>query len=692
MIYRPVFRLVLSVLESKWPKDKARAYAVVVDPSSGQSGVYLDGVPWPSEFFAGDTGDAPAPPTYLPGTLGLVSLRTQETMQNHGASLSLLVGEVGASLRKRILPHDLLRVEIFDASTRTWRCAFDGHLVNIQWSKQSDPGSYHWRMDISAQGLQKIFSEQWLDWQSMVRATDTKGFNPASKGFSFFKELADVKGDLPISELVKKFIIGAVDQFLEFGVRGQRAGNGRTFQVASNLADPKVAARDWQTAWNVFIFPTQSWYLQARGAIWGLLAGLSEPDVHEFFISYDRDGSATEFREIPTIVFRPRPWPGPPARAVTAKVNGDPVDDDSLWRDLDVLITGLPGSLPAAFSVGTSRNDSVRSNHFFISLAGAADTSPNDLSFTRTALGFRVDEGLVKRYGFSSRQVSLGNYLQRMDNYYFFILPSLLDRVAWQEAPLPFLLDQTRSFPLIPGVHVGSVLQDHSESQDAPTTGYIISVAHSISGNGKSLRAETVIGTTRAIEGVTAEGYPAAVRKLVDLKNVSFVSASEVDKANKTYAAAEHSQPAAVNPPGTGKYDLFISSSHPELQDKNPPNNIKVNLSHLEKFGIKWVDDLVGPIVLTSVYRSPSLNARVSTNRNSDHMKGLAFDFQMASGGDTALYQAFLKIRDSKNVLLFKDCIIETRASDGVKWIHYAVYPPGGAGEQHMNDGAKTGD
>lgn len=675
MIYRPIFRLVLSSLER--PEDSARAYAVIVDPSSdASSGIYLDGLPWDSEFFSGEDG---SPPFHVPGSLGLVSLKTQETMQNHSASVSLVLGEVGSALRKRVLPQDPLRIEFLDPATGRWACGFDGFLTNVQWSRQSSPGSYHWRMDLAGQGLQKLLSEQWLDWQSMIRAVDNKSM-VGSKGFGFYKELDNLKGDVPVSELMRIFIRGAVDEFLEIGVRGTRVGSGRTFQVSPRK-------RDWQTYRDLAVLPTQQWYLMQRGPIWGLLAGLSEGDVHEFFITYDQDpNSLDEFREIPTIVFRPRPWPGPPGSAVTAK-DAEKVDDNSLWPNLNVVFAGLYG-VPAAISVGTSRNDSARANSFFISLSGASDGSAHDLLADKVVLGYRVDENLVKRYGFSSRQVSCGRQYQRPEVYFETILPAILDRVAWQEAPLPFLLDQTRTFPLMPGVHVGSVLQDHSESLEAPTTGYIISVAHSLTGSPKGLHASTTIGTTRAIEGVDAEGYPAAVRKLVNLKKVSFLSPAETEAAMNSFRANTHSQPSPVAPQ-PGADDLFVSN-HPELQDRNPGPGIAANLAHLQKFGIDWVRDTVGAIIITSVYRSRALNDRVSKNRNSDHLKGLAFDFQVP-GGELELMVAWNKIRAAKGLLLFKDCILETRPEDGVQWIHYSVYPPGGAGGNNAGF-AKTGD
>lgn len=678
MIYRPFFRLTLSALER--PVDpnrpelygKARPYALIMDPSNGESGIYVDGLPWDSEFMPSrDTA------RHIPGPLGLESMQTSETMQGHGASASFLMGEIGALLRDRVLPHDPLLVEILEPSTGRWRTAFDGHLSSIRWTKQSSPGAYRWKLSISAQGIQKVFSEQWLDWQAMIRAADNKAFNTASKGFSFFHDLARLNEEnTPVSDLMRKFIVGAVDQFLEFGVRGNRAGIDRTFQTANG--------RDWQSAFGLFVFGTTQWYLMQRGPIWGMLSGLSEPDVHEFFITYAKDPSRSEtyYRDLPTLVFRPRPWPGPPAASVTAK--GGSGDDDSLWRDLDVVKTGLPGFGPAAFSVGTSRNDASRTNAFFISIAGATDSSPGAMDAAKLALGFRVDEGLVKRYGFSMRQVSIGSYLKRSEEYFDTILPAVLDRVAWQEAPLPFLLDQTRSFPLMPGVHVGSVLEDYSEDQSLPTTGYIISVEHSFSGSTKSLHAETKIGTTRAIEGVTAANYPEAVRRFVGIQYQKFIDAPGQDELRGTFVAPKHSQPAPVAP--VGPDDLQVTD-RPHLQD-TPNKAAQAELSRL-RLEITKVKIVLGAITITSVYRSVALNRFVGGRADSDHLFGRAFDFQVA-GGAPEHETALGKLVAQKGQLEFKEIVLETKG--GKTWLHYAIPRAGDPPARRIVDGAQTGD
>ncbi len=659
MIYRPTFRLVLSSLESLAPMDAERAYAVILDPSSPTtSGIYFDGLPWDSPYIQGP------PPKFMAGSLGLISLRTQETMQGHSASLSITLGAIGGVLRPRVLPHDPLRIEILSADGR-WTCAFDGNLSGVQWTRASSADSYRWRLDITAAGLQKVLSEQWLDWQGFVQAEAGKNF-PGTAGFSFFHELAKQQGAIPVSDLMRMFISGAVDKFLDFGVRGARAASGTTFQFSPN-------PRDWQSAWGLFVFATENWYLMKQGPIWGILQGLAEPDVHEFFLTYQPDPNASEYREIPTLVFRPRPWPGPPAAAVTAKVTGAPVDDDSIWRQLDVVMTGVPTGPGAALRVGSSRSDASRANTFFVSLSGAQDSNPTGMSYERVALGFRMDDNLIKRYGFSSRQVSIGSYLKADPSYFDVILPSVLDRVAWQEAPLPFLLDQVHDFPLMPGIHIGSVLEDYSENASLPSTGYVISVSHSISGSPKGLQAQTSVGITRGLDGVTADQYPAAVRALVDLKMVTYMTPTEVKAARADWVSSSHFQPAEVNPlPGP---DNLLATSTPQYQDQ-PTDAVKANLAILAGHIFK-VRNLLGNIIITSAYRSVKLNAYWGGVPGSAHTKGLAFDFQVP-GGSGALTQAFSTLTNNAASLGYRVIVFETRSSDGVQWIHYEI-PAAGA-------------
>jgi hypothetical protein len=666
VIYRPIFRLVLSSLESSASVDSGRAYAVVIDPAS-QSGVYIDGLPWASPYVSGPQ------PRFVPGNLGVASLHTGETMQGHSASLSLSLGPVGQLLRSRVLPHDPLRIELL-RSDGAWVCAFDGYLSSVQITRASMPDSYRWRMDIAAVGVHKIFSEQWLDWQGLVRAGSSKDF--FGPGFSFYQELAKQQGQLHVSDLLKMFITGAVDRFLDFGVRGFRAASGSTFQTSPN-------ARDWQTAWNLFLFSTGGWYLMQQGPLWGIFQGLAEHDIHEFFITYQQDPTAPEYREIPTIVLRPRPWPGPPASAVTGEVSGAPADDDSIWRQLEVIRSGVPGGVPAALRVGTARQDGARSNAFFVSMGGASTGSPAAMNMAKAALGCRIDESLVKRYGFSSRQVSIGDYYRPVPEYFTSILPAVLDRVAWQDAPLPFLLDQTRGFPLIPGMHVGCVLEDYSESASSPTTGYVISVSHSISGSPQGLQAETVVGTTRGIEGVTAEQYPAAARALVNLQKVSYLDGAGMKAARDYFADQSHYQPAPLAPaPGP---DNLLVTNRPDLQDQPTPA-VWANLALLQNH-ISRVRDLLGAITLTSVYRSEKLNAAFGGRVGSAHTKGLAFDFQVPGGG-AGLFAAFEKLQADAPSLGYQLIVFETRRTDGVQWIHYEIPAAGGKPALRATDGS----
>jgi len=63
--------------------------------------------------------------------------------------------------------------------------------------------------------------------------------------------------------------------------------------------------------------------------------------------------------------------------------------------------------------------------------------------------------------------------------------------------------------------------------------------------------------------------------------------------------------------------------------DNTPPNHIVENLYTLAMF-LERVRDCVGrPIMISSAYRSPDVNAKIGGSPTSDHMQGLAADIKV---------------------------------------------------------------
>jgi hypothetical protein len=75
------------------------------------------------------------------------------------------------------------------------------------------------------------------------------------------------------------------------------------------------------------------------------------------------------------------------------------------------------------------------------------------------------------------------------------------------------------------------------------------------------------------------------------------------------------------------------------------------------------VRDLLGgkPVLVSSAYRSPELNAAIGGSKNSQHMSGEAVDFTCPKFGTPE--QIVQKIKDSP--LLFDQCILEY-----YRWVH----------------------
>ena len=66
--------------------------------------------------------------------------------------------------------------------------------------------------------------------------------------------------------------------------------------------------------------------------------------------------------------------------------------------------------------------------------------------------------------------------------------------------------------------------------------------------------------------------------------------------------------------------------------DNTPTPQVITNLTNLVKNVLQPLRDLVGkPIVISSGYRSPAVNAAIGGAKNSEHMTGCAADFTIPS-------------------------------------------------------------
>lgn len=98
--------------------------------------------------------------------------------------------------------------------------------------------------------------------------------------------------------------------------------------------------------------------------------------------------------------------------------------------------------------------------------------------------------------------------------------------------------------------------------------------------------------------------------------------------------------------------------------DNTPPESVRKNLDKLCDYVLQPLRDKLGkPIVVTSGYRSPAVNAAIGGARNSAHMSGLAADIHVPGMTTAALMK---KIKELK---LPVDQVID----EFDNWVHVAV-------------------
>jgi len=117
----------------------------------------------------------------------------------------------------------------------------------------------------------------------------------------------------------------------------------------------------------------------------------------------------------------------------------------------------------------------------------------------------------------------------------------------------------------------------------------------------------------------------------------------------------------------TGQSDLLASNR----AEARASTDVMLRL-HLVAAVLQQVRDHFGkPVVITSGYRGPTLNARIGGSRTSQHMKGEAADFHV-KGVD--LTEVFRWIEGSG--LRFGQLILEGQQQDKPTWIHLSLgYP-----------------
>jgi hypothetical protein len=406
--------------------------------------------------------------------------------------------EVANAIRDRVRHMDHLRVEISDGTGM--RVAFDGFLDAESGNKTSSPNSYRTEFTVSACGIMQVLNQSWFNWQGAVQPAEdifTQG-----AGTTLYQKLANGMS-MEAQDIIKAFLSAGsgiikvkAGQDPIFPGDFFLFGEGDNFKSAFELAFPYPALV----------------YQNYSGPLWGLIADLADPDIHECFFTYTAD--AASGREKPTLFFRPRPIPGGPG-------------DDARWKALPVFKIG--DGTPAAKMIAEEKRSNPHPNAFHWASADS-DVAWDDQA-SKMVFGFWIDKHGINRYGYSAKAVAsrlppLGS-IDKPHKAWTDQIHDIVERVAWQEAVLPNLTTRTMHMALRPGLRAGCILEDHTGTK--PVTGYITSIGHRVQAD--PFMAVTTVGVTRCFQA-TAEEYPDKVRATVDIVHKNYVEGTTAGSAS----------------------------------------------------------------------------------------------------------------------------------------------------------------
>lgn len=117
--------------------------------------------------------------------------------------------------------------------------------------------------------------------------------------------------------------------------------------------------------------------------------------------------------------------------------------------------------------------------------------------------------------------------------------------------------------------------------------------------------------------------------------------------------------------------------------DNTPTIQILENLKHTAKSADVIRAFLGKPVIVSSGYRSPQLNAAIGGSKTSSHMQGYAIDMRCPDFGTPR--QVFAALRDAG--IRFDQLILEMPNSPSGGWVHVG-FAPEYRGERLVFDGS----
>jgi hypothetical protein len=473
--------------------------------------------------------------TTIRPVLSVGQLDTTESISSvQSANLNLSgASEVAALLRDRILPMDRVRIEITNGTE--WRLAFDGFVSSESYRASSTPDSVSASFSISCSGLWKLLQQSWFNWHGVIEpGYDMKVGSEGQKLFvKFGKEPV-----MPPQEVIRYFIEAAL-ALVKLETSDGRIGANGFFSLGSGKL--------WQSAFDIAyplpVATLPSW----KGPLSGLIQELAQPDIHECFVSYRKIGE----REKPVLVFRPRPYPGAgPKKKDDPDVVSAPTEQDSqeMMAGDDANWKALPlhriKDEPLAKSVMHQRSDHTHPNAFHWSNS-SSDTAIKEYE-QKLRYGYRIDTKSLDRFGYSARPVastlpSISFVPEGSRKPFVDKMARLVERIAYQEACIPYLWSRTVQLPLRPGIHPGEVVEDWSLG--VPWTGYVSTVEHRIAAN--PWTGQTTLTMVRCIQ-CKAEDYPSKMRSHVAIEHRSYVATNFAGAASDEETRASQRNPSLV--------------------------------------------------------------------------------------------------------------------------------------------------
>ena len=120
--------------------------------------------------------------------------------------------------------------------------------------------------------------------------------------------------------------------------------------------------------------------------------------------------------------------------------------------------------------------------------------------------------------------------------------------------------------------------------------------------------------------------------------------------------------------------------------DNSVPSELMVNVKRMCQ-KLEEVRSMFNrPIIISSFYRCPELNAKVGGSKTSAHMNGLACDFLVSVKFPHTVFDV---IRDS--TMVFDQLILESSSSGSV-WVHLGIEKEASQPRRMIMYGSKTDD